>query len=180
MHTSPASRGHAPVPLARHPRPASQVLREALRGARGDGAVGIVLGDTSNEEKAATFQRFAESERCHALLCSARSNAEGLTLTAANHCLLLDLQDHEGRELQLINRIWRIGQDKPVYVKRLVAAGTIEERMLHLRKRSKGLMANESDADTMTTSHVGEAGATEQEERTEELRYLFNAVQPEA
>ena len=57
------------------------------------------------------------------------------------HCLLLELQGHEGRELQLINRVWRIGQTKPVRVKRVVAAGTIEERMLHLRKRSRGLMA---------------------------------------
>jgi SNF2 family DNA or RNA helicase len=113
--------------------------------------------------------------------------ASGLTLTAANHCLLLDLQSHEGRELQLVNRVWRIGQTKPVSVKRLVAAGTVEERMLHLRKRSKGLMASESDADQIAVSRVeepaasgGGGGAPEQSERTEELRFLFNAVRAEA
>ena len=65
-----------------------------------------------------------------------------------------------------------------MYVKRLVAAGTIEERMLHLRKRSKGLMATESDADTMAVSRVDEgveSSTAEQSERTEELRYLLKA-----
>ena len=53
-------------------------------------------------------------------LLSITACSEGLTLTAANHCLLLDLQSHEGRELQLVNRVWRIGQTKPVMIYRLV------------------------------------------------------------
>ena len=121
------------------------------------------------------------------LVLRGMGDGKGLTLTAANHCLLLDLQSHEGRELQLVNRVWRIGQTKPVSVKRLVAAGTVEERMLHLRKRSKGLMASESDADQIAVSRVEEpaasgagGGAPEQSERTEELRFLFNAVRAEA
>jgi DNA repair protein RAD5 len=159
-----------------------EVLRDALRRARGDGAVGLILGETNFEARMETLRRFNESPACCALLLSVQACASGLTLTAANHCLLLDLQSHEGRELQLVNRVWRIGQTKPVSVKRLVAAGTVEERMLHLRKRSKGLMASESDADQIAVSRVeepaasgGGGGAPEQSERTEELRFLFNA-----
>ena len=163
-------------------RPVLEVLRDALRRTRGDGAVGLILGETNFEERMGTLARFNESPACCALLLSVQACASGLTLTAANHCLLLDLQSHEGRELQLVNRVWRIGQTKPVSVKRLVAAGTVEERMLHLRKRSKGLMASESDADQIAVSRVeepaasgGGGGAPEQSERTEELRFLFNA-----
>ena len=168
-------------------RPVLEVLRDALRRTRGDGAVGLILGETNFEERMGTLTRFTESPACCALLLSVQACASGLTLTAANHCLLLDLQSHEGRELQLVNRVWRIGQTKPVSVKRLVAAGTVEERMLHLRKRSKGLMASESDADQIAVSRVeepaasgGGGGAPEQSERTEELRFLFNAVRAEA
>ena len=168
-------------------KPALEVLRDALRRTRGDGAVGLILGETNFEERMETLRRFNESPACCALLLSVQACASGLTLTAANHCLLLDLQSHEGRELQLVNRVWRIGQTKPVSVKRFVAAGTVEERMLHLRKRSKGLMASESDADKMAVSRVeepagggGGGGAPEQSERTEELRFLFNAVRAEA
>ena len=170
-------------------KPVLEVLRDALRRTRGDGAVGLILGDTNFEERMETLRRFNENPACCALLLSVQACASGLTLTAANHCLLLDLQSHEGRELQLVNRVWRIGQTKPVSVKRFVAAGTVEERMLHLRKRSKGLMASESDADRMAVSRVeepagggggGGGGAPEQSERTEELRFLFNAVRAEA
>ena len=165
-------------------KPVLEVLRDALRRKRGDGAVGLILGETNFDERMEVLKRFNDSPACCALLLSVQACASGLTLTAANHCLLLDLQSHEGRELQLVNRVWRIGQTKPVSVKRLVAAGTVEERMLHLRKRSKGLMASESDADKMAVSRVeepaGGGGAPEQSERTEELRYLFNAVRAEA
>ena len=80
-------------------------------------------------------------------------------------------------------------------VTRLVAAGTVEERMLHLRARSRGLLATE-DADSMTVARVGDAEAgppsatkgsakgkgkapakapaTEPaSERSDELRYLY-------
>jgi len=80
-----------------------------------------------------------------------------------------------------------------VTVTRLVAAGTVEERMLHLRARSRGLLATE-DADSMTVARVGDAEAgppsatkgsakgkapakapaTEPaSERSDELRYLY-------
>lgn len=160
-------------------KPVLEVMHEAIRRKLGDGSVAFIFGDTAFDNRMQALRRFNENVGCYTLLLSVGACASGLTLTAANHCLLLDLQSHEGRELQLINRVWRIGQTRPVSVKRMVAAGTIEERMLHLRKRSKGLMATESDADTMTVSRVDEgveSSTAEQSERTEELRYLFNAT----
>ena len=160
-------------------KPVLEVLHDAIRRKLGDGSVAFIFGDTGFENRMQALRRFHENAGCYTLLLSVGACASGLTLTVANHCLLLDLQSHEGRELQLINRIWRIGQTRPVSVKRMVAAGTIEERMLHLRKRSKGLMATESDADTMAVSRVDEgveSSTAEQSERTEELRYLLKAT----
>jgi SNF2 family DNA or RNA helicase len=39
------------------------------------------------------------------------------------------------------DRAHRIGDDKPVFVYKLVAQGTVEERMLELQQRKKGLAA---------------------------------------
>lgn len=174
------------------------MLYEATRRARGDGAVRLVAGNTGFAERMEALRIFNERPACHVLLLAVGACASGLTLTVANHCLLLDLQAHEGKELQLINRVWRIGQPKPVTIKRLVASGTVEERMLHLRKRSKGLMASD-DADTMAVGGLdaGDAPATSggskgkgkvgrpsqaasvaaeaAEARAEDLRYLLGA-----
>ena len=94
---------------------------------------------------------------------------------------------HGGKEMQLINRVYRIGQERSVSIKRFVAEGTIEERMLHLRKRSTGLLASVDDADTMAVSQVtdeqsqpAKAAAAEQKttERDEDLRYLYGFATP--
>jgi SNF2 family DNA or RNA helicase len=42
---------------------------------------------------------------------------------------------------QVADRAHRIGQDKPVFVYKLVAQGTVEERMLELQQRKKALAA---------------------------------------
>ena len=125
---------------------ALEVLHEAVRCVRGHDAVAAICGNTNFDERMASLERFKTSAACHVLLLSVGACASGLTLTHANHCILFELQGHEGKELQLINRVWRIGQTRPVSVKRFVAAGTVEERMLHLRKRSRGLMATDECA----------------------------------
>jgi len=73
---------------------------------------------------------------------------------------------------------------RPVSIKRLITAATIEERMLHLRKRTKGLLAavDDADAGTMAISEISTGdgdkatAATESAvERVEDLRYLYGS-----
>lgn len=172
-------------------------MHEATLRERGEGTVAMILGTTSFAERMEALAAFKERRACHVLLLSVGACASGLTLTHANHCFLLELQGHGGKELQLINRVYRIGQTRSVSIKRFVAAATIEERMLHLRKRSRGLLAHIEDADAMAVSQVADEesvppasgggkakpnsahAATEQHaERDDDLRYLYGFATP--
>ncbi|UQN28428.1 DEAD/DEAH box helicase [Brachybacterium kimchii] len=64
-----------------------------------------------------------------AMLLSLRAGGTGLTLTAANHVVHLDRWWNPAVENQATDRAFRIGQTKDVQVRKLVAAGTVEERI---------------------------------------------------
>ena len=64
---------------------------------------------------------------------------KGLNLTAADTVIHLDPWWNPAVEQQASARAHRIGQHKPVTVYRLVAAGSIEERLLGLQARKAAL-----------------------------------------
>ena len=68
-------------------------------------------------------------------LLSMRTGAVGLTLTTADHCFILDTPFNSAVEEQAIDRIHRIGQTRPVTIKRFVMQGTIEERIIATRRQ---------------------------------------------
>jgi len=60
-------------------------------------------------------------------------------LTAAEYVYLLDPWWNPAVESQAIDRAHRIGQTRPVIASRLVAAGTIEEKILDLQASKREL-----------------------------------------
>ena len=75
------------------------------------------------------------------LLASLRCAGVGLTLTAANHVVLLEPFWNPAAEEQAIDRVYRLGQRKPVTVTRLVTERSIEERMVALQATKTELIA---------------------------------------
>ncbi len=73
------------------------------------------------------------------LLVSLRAGGVGLNLTAADTVILYDPWWNPAVEQQAIDRAYRIGQDKPVFVYKLVASGTVEDKMLELQARKADL-----------------------------------------
>lgn len=72
-------------------------------------------------------------------LISLKAGGFGLTLTEADYVFVLDPWWNPAAESQAIDRAHRIGQDKSVFVYRLIAAGTIEEKVLALQRRKAAL-----------------------------------------
>jgi len=72
-------------------------------------------------------------------LCSIQACGYGITLTAANHVVHINRWWNPAMEDQATDRVHRIGQDKIVYVYRILAKGTLEERIATLLESKRHL-----------------------------------------
>jgi SNF2 family DNA or RNA helicase len=98
--------------------------------------------DGSTSDRAgvvAKFQSPPEEGGPPVMLVSLKAGGTGLNLTAADHVFLLDPWWNPAVEDQAADRAHRIGQDKPVFVYRLVAKETVEEGILALQKKKRAI-----------------------------------------
>jgi len=86
-------------------------------------------------------ERFNSDDSIKALLLTTRVGGLGLNLTGADTVIFLEHDWNPHVDLQAMDRAHRIGQTKTVNVYRLVAAGTIEEKIMKIQ-RSKLIMSN--------------------------------------
>jgi superfamily II DNA or RNA helicase len=84
-----------------------------------------------------------------AFLISLKAGGFGLTLTEADYVYLLDPWWNPAAEAQAIDRTHRIGQDRHVFVYRLIAADTIEEKVRALQQRKARLFRAVLDDDDL-------------------------------
>ena len=89
---------------------------------------------------------------------SLKAGGVGLTLTQADTVILYAPWWNPAAERQAMDRVHRIGQDKPVFVHRLVVTGTVEEKVLTLQAQKQALAdAVLSSSDTDLSSRFDEA-----------------------
>ena len=81
-------------------------------------------------------------------LISLKAGGFGLTLTEADYVFVLDPWWNPAVEAQAVDRTHRIGQDKTVMVYRLVAADTVEQKVVALQERKRDLFARVLDDDS--------------------------------
>jgi len=67
------------------------------------------------------------------LLLSLKAGGVGLNLMAANHMFLVDIHWNPQLEAQACDRVYRVGQTKPVYVYKFICSNTIETRILNIQ-----------------------------------------------
>lgn len=92
-------------------------------------------GSTTNRQE--ITDAFQRSNGPSVMLLSLKAGGLGLTLTAADHVYILDPWWNPAVEDQAADRVYRIGQENPVLVHRLVARDTIEERVLDLQRAKR-------------------------------------------
>ncbi|WP_328497941.1 DEAD/DEAH box helicase [Streptomyces sp. NBC_00414] len=93
-------------------------------------------GGTPVPEREAMVERFQDGQ-VPVFLLSLKAAGTGLNLTRAEHVVHYDRWWNPAVEAQATDRAYRIGQTRPVQVHRLIAEGTIEDRIadMLLRKR---------------------------------------------
>jgi len=95
----------------------------------------------SHTERTDTLDEFENNSKVKVILVSTKAGAVALSLTAANHVFLLDPWWNPQIDRQAIDRVYRLGQKKEVYVYRFFAKDSIEEGILELQNK-KSVMAN--------------------------------------
>ncbi len=98
--------------------------------------------DGSTIDRVERIDRFQSDPTVTAFLISLKAGGSGLNLTAADTVIHFDPWWNPAVEDQASDRAHRIGQSKVVTVYRLVAANTIEEKILLLKQRKKELVAS--------------------------------------
>ncbi|GHE61498.1 helicase [Streptomyces spiralis] len=106
----------------------------AARGVRTQ----FLHGGTPVTEREAMVRRFQDGD-VPVFLLSLKAAGTGLNLTRAEHVVHYDRWWNPAVEAQATDRAYRIGQNRPVQVHRLIAEGTIEDRIADLLHRKRNL-----------------------------------------
>ncbi|MED6164725.1 hypothetical protein PIB30_092936 [Stylosanthes scabra] len=104
-------------------------------------------GRTESSERQRIVERFNEpsNRRVKCTLISTRAGSLGINLHSANRVVIIDGSWNPTYDLQAIYRAWRYGQTKPVFAYRLLAHGTMEEKIYKRQVTKEGLAARVVD-----------------------------------
>jgi len=105
--------------------------------------------DGKTRDREARVRRFQEDPACGLFLISLKAGGLGLNLTAAEYVFLLDPWWNPAVEAQAIDRAHRIGQTRHVFAYRLLAADTVEDKIVELQQTKRDL------ADAIVRADVG-------------------------
>jgi SNF2 family DNA or RNA helicase len=105
-----------------------------------------LTGQTKNRQ--ALVRRFQEGE-APVFLISLKAGGTGLNLTRADTVILYDPWWNPSVQDQATDRSHRIGQENPVFVYRLITAGTVEEAILSIQEKKRtlleGILSNKTE-----------------------------------
>jgi len=97
----------------------------------------LFTGTMTNEEKNIAHNKFLNDINSRVMLASLKAAGVGITWTVASVVYHLDVWWNPQASLQAEDRVYRIGQNKPVTVKQLACGDTIEESILKLQETKK-------------------------------------------
>jgi hypothetical protein len=87
------------------------------------------------------IEQFTKSSRAKLMLISTKAGNMGINLVAANRVIIMDVSWNPSDDFQALSRCFRLGQQKPVYVYRLVLDNSLESKV-YTRQVIKTGLAN--------------------------------------
>jgi hypothetical protein len=111
---------------------------------RGVGYVSV-RGNQTVARGQESIDAFTEDPEVAVAVCSLTAAGVGLNLQVASDVVLAELSWTDAEQTQAIDRVHRIGQDKPVTAWRIIAAQTIDARIAELLDEKAGLAARALD-----------------------------------
>ena len=97
--------------------------------------------DGQTRDRRSCVERFQNDPNCPLFLISLKAGGFGLNLTSAEYVFLLDPWWNPAVEAQAVDRVHRIGQKNPVLIYRMIAPGTVEERIEELKQEKRELFS---------------------------------------
>ncbi|MGA9772301.1 MAG: SNF2-related protein [Blastocatellia bacterium] len=130
-------------------------LLSIVRSRLNDERINYEYLDGRTRDRASRVERFQNDPDCKLFLVSLKAGGLGLNLTAAEYVFLLDPWWNPAVEAQAIDRAHRIGQMKNVFAYRLIARGTVEEKVLELQNAKRELADAIINADNSLIRKLG-------------------------
>ena len=97
--------------------------------------------DGSTKDRLGECNRFNRDPKIPVFLISLMAGGTGLNLTGADMVIHYDPWWNPAVEAQATDRAHRIGQKKTVYVMKMIASGSVEERVLALQKKKEAVIS---------------------------------------
>jgi SNF2 family DNA or RNA helicase len=121
----------------------------------------VMTGATSDRQS--LVQRFQTDPAVSAFVMTLKTGGLGLNLTAADYVFIFDPWWNRSAEAQAVDRTHRIGQKNTVFCYRMIARGTIEEKILELQEKKASLVASLITSDAEAFKQLDE----------DDIRYLL-------
>ncbi len=113
-------------------------------------------GSTPRDKRAAMVSAFNSEQGAPVFLISLKAGGTGLNLTAADVVIHYDPWWNVAAQNQAADRAHRIGQQRPVQVYKLIAEGTVEERITDLQRQKQTLADAVVHADGLSLSALSD------------------------
>ncbi|NDC83770.1 DEAD/DEAH box helicase, partial [bacterium] len=102
-------------------------------------------GSVTGKNRQDAVMRFQESVQAGVFLISLKAGGVGINLTSADYVIHIDPWWNPAIESQATDRVHRMGQKNKVFVYKLIAEGTIEEKIAELQEQKRELLASVID-----------------------------------
>jgi len=105
------------------------------------GGIPYVYLDGRTRKRQERVDTFQNDPDIPFFLISLKAGGVGLNLTAADYVIHIDPWWNPAVEMQATDRTHRIGQDKPVFVYKLITRDSVEEKIIQLQEKKKALVS---------------------------------------